>query len=135
MLGIVQSIDSLSAAWWELLQRYRACGLKEKSRLTQELDSLKMELREDPKKFTMRMDRVARELRRVGKAFADKNKNLAILNGLTQEYAVERQMLEGGDDEPTRRVILNQYGRLRAETSETGAKALAVAATPGQDKP
>ena len=42
-------------------------------------------------------------------------------------------MLEGGDDEPTRahigKVILNHYDRLRAETSEAGAKVLAVAAT------
>ena len=61
-----------------------------------------MELGEVPKKFTMRVDRVARELQRVGKAADEDDKDLAILNGLTQEYAVERQMLEGGDDEPTR---------------------------------
>ena len=69
-----------------------------------------MELGEVPKKFTMRVDRVARELQRVGKAADEDGKDLAILNSLTQEYAVERQMLEGGDDEPTRaniEVILN----------------------------
>ena len=48
-------------------------------------------------------------------------------------------MLEGGDDEPTRayieNVILYQYDRLRAETSEAGAKELAVAATVGHHKP
>ena len=32
-LEIMQSTDSPSAAWRKLLQRYRACGLKEKSRL------------------------------------------------------------------------------------------------------
>ena len=40
-LEIVQSTDSPSAAWRKLLQRYRACGLKEKSSLMRELNSLK----------------------------------------------------------------------------------------------
>ena len=44
-------------------------------------------------------------------------------------------MLKGGGDGPTRayieKVILSQYDRLRAEMSETGAKALAVMATSG----
>ena len=53
---IMQSTDSPSAAWWELLQRYHACGLKEKSKLMREFNSLKMEMGEDPKKFTMRVD-------------------------------------------------------------------------------
>ena len=98
-----------------------------------------MKLGEDPKKFTMRVDRVARELRQVGKAVDEDDKNLAILNGLTQEYAVERRMRERGDDEPTQahieKVILNQYERLRAETSEASAKSLAIAARPGHYKP
>ena len=64
-LEIVQSTDSPSAAWRELLQRYRACGLKVKSRLMQELNLLKMKLEEDPMKFTMRVNRAARELRRI----------------------------------------------------------------------
>ena len=85
-----------------------------------------IELGEGPKKFTMRVDRVARELRRGGKP-VDEDKNLAILSGLTQGYAVERRMLEGGDDEPTRahieKGILNQYERLLAGRSEAGAKA------------
>ena len=139
-LEIVQSTDSPSAAWWrELLQRYRAYGLKEKSRLMREFNSLKLQLEEDPEKFTKRVDRVARKLRRVGKAVEEVYKTLTILNGLTEEYAVERQMLGGGDVEPTRahieKVILNQYDRLRAETSKASAKALAVAATPGHHKP
>ena len=44
-------------------------------------------------------------------------------------------MLEGGDDEPTRahiqKIILTQYDRLQADRSKLGAKALGVAATPG----
>ena len=55
-----------------------------------EFNSLKMERGEDPKKFTMRVDRVARELRRVGNAVGADDKNLAILNELMQDYAVER---------------------------------------------
>ena len=63
-LKIVQSTDLLSAAWWELLQRYRACGVKMKNTLMGEFNSLKMGLGEDPEKFPMRMGCVARELRR-----------------------------------------------------------------------
>ena len=129
VLEIVQSTDSPSAAWRELLQRYRVCGLKEKSGLMREFNSLTMGLGEDPKKFTVRVDPVARDLQRVGKAVDEDDKNLTILNGLAQEYAVERRILEEGDDEPTRvhieKVILNQYDRLQA---------LAVAATPGHHK-
>ena len=66
-LEIVQSTDSPNAARRELLQRYRACGLKENSRLMRGFNSLKMELGGDPEKFIMRVDRVVRELRRVGK--------------------------------------------------------------------
>ena len=86
----MQGIDSPRAAWRELLQRCRACGLKEKSRLFREFNSLKMELGEVPKKFIMRVDRVSRELRRKEKVVDEDDKNLAILDGLTQEYAVER---------------------------------------------
>ena len=112
-LKILQSTDSPNAAWRELLQRYPARGLKDKSRLIREFNSLKMELGEGPKKLTTRGDRVAGELRQVGKAVDEDDKNLAILNGLRQEYAVEWRMLEGRNNEPTRvrieKVILNQY--------------------------
>ena len=111
-LEIAQSTASPSAAWRELLQRYRACGLKEISKLRREFNSLKMELGEDPKKFTMKVDRVTRELRRVVKAVDGDDEALAILVGVTQEYAVERRMLEGGNDKPTRahieKVVLSQ---------------------------
>ena len=44
-------------------------------------------------------------------------------------------MLEEGDVRHTRahieKVILNQYDRMQAETSEAGAKVLVVTATPG----
>lgn len=39
---IEQSTDPPSAAWRLLRQRYRACGLKEKSRMMRELNLLKM---------------------------------------------------------------------------------------------
>ena len=89
-LEIVQSTDSPVAAWRKFLQWYRACCLKKKGKLMREFNSLKMILGEEPKKFTMRVDRVAMELRRVGNAVDEGDKNLAILNGLTQEYAVEQ---------------------------------------------
>ena len=85
------------------------------------------------------VDRFATELRRVWKAIDKDDKNLGVLNGLPQEYAVGRRMLEGRNDEPTRahieKVTLNQYDRLRAEKSKAGAKALAVAAAPGYHEP
>ena len=43
-LEIVQNIDSPMLRGLELLQRYRACGLKEESRLMRDFNSLKMEL-------------------------------------------------------------------------------------------
>lgn len=45
----------------------------------------------------MRVDRVAMELRKAGKAIDENVKNLVMLNGLTEEYAIERRILEGGD--------------------------------------
>ena len=43
-------------------------------------NSLKMELGEDPDKITIRVDRVARDLQRVGKAVDEDDKNVVILN-------------------------------------------------------
>lgn len=65
-LEIVQSADSPSAAWRGLLKRYRACSLKENSKLMREFNTLKMELGQDPKTFTMSVD--AKEQQTVGKA-------------------------------------------------------------------
>ena len=62
-LEIVQTTDSPSTTWRDMLQRYRACDSKEKNRLIRAFNLLKMELGEDPKKFIMREVRVARELR------------------------------------------------------------------------
>ena len=117
---IMQSTDSPSVAWRELLQWYRARGLKEKSTLMRDFNSLKMELVEDPIKFTVRVDRVARELRQVGKTVDVGDKNLAILNGLMEEYTVDRRMLGAEDHKRTRahseKVNLNRYERLRVKT-------------------
>lgn len=86
----------------------------------------------------MRVDRVSKEIRKGGKAVDEHDNNLVISNGITEEYAVERRMVEGRDSEPTRehidKVILNQYDRLRSETSEVDAKGL-VAEIPGHNKP
>ena len=131
-LKIVQSTDLPSAAW---LQRYRACGVKDKTRLMREFHSLKMELGEDPQNIPH--EGVSRR-QGCRKPSTRTTKNLEFLNRLTEEYAIKRRMLDGGDDEPTRahieKAILTQYDRLRAERSEEGAKALGVAATPGNHK-
>ena len=120
-LKIVQSTDLPSAAW---LQRNRACGMKNKTRLMREFHSLKMELGEDPQEIPH--EGVSRR-QGCRNPSTTTTKNLEILNRLTEEYAIKRRVLDGGDDEPTRahieKVILNQYDRLRAERSEVGAKA------------
>lgn len=104
-----------------------------------EFNSLKMELGKDPKAFTMMEDRVAKKLRRVGKAVDEDDNNLVVLNGLVEEYTVEQRMLQRRDSEPTRehieKVILNQYDGLRSDKSEAGAKALEATAIVGHNKP
>ena len=81
-----------------------------------EFHSLKMELGKDPQEVSH--EGVSRR-QGCRKPSMRTTKKLEIGNRLTEEYAIERRMLEGGDDEPTRahieKVILNQYGRLRAE--------------------
>ena len=91
-LKIVQSTESPSAAW---LQQYRACGVKEKTRLMREFHSLKVKLREDPIKFTMRVDRVAKELRQVEKVVDEDDKKTGHSEE-THERVCHRSVNAGG---------------------------------------
>ena len=98
-----------------------------------------MEPGQEPTRFLMRADEATSEQRRVRKNDDEDEKRIANLNGLTQEYTIERRMLEGETQEPSRehieRVINNQYQRLQREKSDAGTKALVAAAKPGQQKP
>ena len=95
-LKVVQSTDLPSAAW---LQRYRACGVKNKTRLMRAFHSLTMELGEDTQEIPH--EGVSRR-QGCRKPSMRTTKNLEILNRLTEEYAIKWRMLEGGNDEPTR---------------------------------
>ena len=62
---LVKSAESPSSAWRLLNQHYRASGLKEKRRLAEEFNSMKMEIGEHLREFIMRVDSAAKELRRL----------------------------------------------------------------------
>lgn len=62
---IVQSAEYPSEAWTKLVRHDRASGLKERCRLTVEFYTVKMELREYPTKFPLRVDRMLTELELV----------------------------------------------------------------------
>ena len=64
---IVQGADSPSQAWRQLVQHYRASGVKEWRRLALDFYSMKMELGEHPKQFFLRVDRLVKEMERVGR--------------------------------------------------------------------
>lgn len=131
-LEFVQETDSPDKAWRPLQQHYRASDLDGKDRLMREFNAQKLKQGERPKNLFLKVQRAARELRRLGKAVDQDDKNLAIESGLSPEHEVERRMLQEGDKELTRarieRVITNHYGRLQENKSEAGAMALAVMA-------
>lgn len=110
-------------------RHYRASGLKEKSRIPRAFNSMKQEPEGEPIVFIFRVDHISRELGPLGKTIDGNNNNLAIRNGLSPEYEVERKMLEGGEDLTKARieaVLTNQYDRSQEAQKGAGVKALAV---------
>ena len=130
----VKSAESPGVAWRLLDQHYRASGLKEKRRLIEEFNSMKVEIGEHPREFIMRVDSAAKELRRLGKTVDEDDFVVVILNGVSSEYDTELRLLECGDDvnPPSRNKILqsltNQYYRLQKQASAAGGKALHASA-------
>ena len=61
---LVKSAESPGGGWRMLNQHYRASGLKEKRRLAEEFNSMKMEIGEHAQEFIMRVDNVTKELQR-----------------------------------------------------------------------
>ena len=132
--GLIKSAETLGGAWRLLDQHYRASGLKEKRRLVEEFNSMKkVEIGEHPRKFIMRVDSAANELRRLAKTVDEDDFVVVILNGVSSEYDTEMRLLECGDDvNPPRNKILqsltNQYYRLQKQASAAGGKALHASA-------
>ena len=58
---IVNAEESVGEAWAKLVQHYQASELKERRRITIDFYMMKMELREHPRKFLLRVDQMANE--------------------------------------------------------------------------
>ncbi|CAN0470048.1 unnamed protein product, partial [Ascophyllum nodosum] len=113
---IVQGADSPSQAWRQLVQHYRASGVKEWRRLALDFYSMKMELGEHPRQFFLRVDRLVKEMERVGRPTLEKDIDIVLLTGLSSQYDAEVRMLESSAEWPDRawieRAVYNQYDQL-----------------------
>ena len=130
---LVKSAESSGGAWRLLNQHYRSSGLREKRRLAEEFNSMKMEIVEHPREFIMRVDSAAKELRRLGKTIGDDDIVVVILKCVAGEYDTEVRLLECGDDanQPRNKImqsVTNQYYRLQKQKSAAGGKALHASA-------
>lgn len=103
-----------------------------------EFTALRMEPGKDLTEFMMRVNGVTSKLRQVRKNIDEEEKHIVILNGLTQEYTIERRMLEGEAQEPSRehieKALNNQYQSLLREKSAAAASALVAMAKLDQQK-
>ena len=54
--------ESASEAWAKLVQNYQVRGFKERRRLTNDFDIMKIELGKHPWKFLLRVDQMVKEL-------------------------------------------------------------------------
>ena len=90
---------------------------------------MKMELVEHPRQFFLRVDRIVKEMERVGRSTLEKDIDIVLLTGLSSQYDAEVRMLESCAEWPDRawieRMVYYQYGRLTREKSGAGLKALA----------
>ena len=99
---IVQGADSPSQAWHQLVQHYRASGVKEWRRLALDFYSMKMEFGEHPRQFFLRVDRLVKEMERVGLPTLEKDIDIVLLTGLSSQYDAEVRMLESAAEWPDR---------------------------------
>ena len=81
----------------------------------------------------MRVDKEAKELRRLGKTVDEDDIVVVIRNGVSSDYDTEVRLLECGDyvNPPGNKVLqslTNQYYRLQKQTSAAGGKALHASA-------
>ena len=91
-------MDSPSKAWRHLLQHYRASGVKEWRRLALDFYSIKMELGEHPRQFFLRVDRLVKEMKRVGRPTIEKDIDILLLSALSSQYNAGVRMLESSAD-------------------------------------
>ena len=130
---LVKSAEPPGGAWRLLNQHYRASGLKEKGRLAEEFNSVKMKIGEHSREFIIRVDSAAKELWRLRKTVDEEDIVVVILNGISSEYDTEVRLLECGDDvySPRKKIlqsVTNQYYRLQKQKSGAGEKALHASA-------
>ena len=89
---------------------------------------MKIELREHPRKFLLRVDQMVKDTERVNRPVDPKDIDVVILSGLTSQYDPEVRMRESSSDWPTRewieRAVINQYERLEREKSAAGSRAI-----------
>ena len=89
---------------------------------------MKMELREHPRKFLLRVGQMVKELERVDRPVDPKDIDIVVLSGLAPQYDAGVRMLESSSDWPTResieRAVINQYERLECEKSAAGSRAM-----------
>ena len=128
-LEIVQVADSPSQAWRQLVQHYRASGVKERRRLALDFYSMKMEFGEHPRQFFLRVDCLVKEMERAGRPTLEIDIDIVVLTGLSSQYDAEVRILESSVEWPDitwiERAVYNYYDRLTREKSEAGPKALA----------
>ena len=107
----------------------RVSGVKEWRRLALDFYSMDMELGEHPRQFFLRVDRLVKEMERVGRPTLEKDIDLVLRTGLSSQYDAEVRMLESSAKWPNHawieRAVYNQYDGLTRETSEAGPKLLA----------
>ena len=123
---IVQGADSPSQAWHQLVHHYRASGVKEWRRSALDVYSMKRELGEHPRQFFLRVDRLVKEMERVGQPTLEKDIDIVLLIGLPSQYDAEVQMLKSSAEWSDRawieRAVYNQYARLTREKSEAARR-------------
>lgn len=78
---LISGYEYPNGAWGQLVQHYRRSGLKERRRLSIALNSIKMKLGEHPGKLFVLLDRMVKELERVGRPVDPDDVDAAILNG------------------------------------------------------
>ena len=59
-----------------------------------------MEVGEHPRKYLLRIDRLVRELKRVGRPVDPKDVDVVIISGLSSQYDAEVRMLESSANWP-----------------------------------
>ena len=105
-LEIVERSNAPNAAWRNLESHYRARGTREVINLSHKINGKTMEAGGDPFKFTMKIDRLAADLHRLGdKSVTELRKCVIIVSGLSADSEMECRMLEN-----------NPAGLNRAET-------------------